>query len=55
MEQTKTINARVIADRGAVVDAAFECVALPPIEDALFITPNDESAITENGPILRST
>jgi F-type H+/Na+-transporting ATPase subunit beta len=46
MEQPKTINGRVIAVRGAVVDVAFDGVALPPVEDALIITPNDGSAIT---------
>ena len=55
MEQTTTISGRVIAIRGAVFDVAFECVALPPIENALIIAPNDGSAITENAPILRST
>ena len=46
MDQTTPINGRVIAVRGAVVDVAFDGVALPPIEDALIITPNDGSAIT---------
>ena len=46
MDQTTTINGRVIAVRGAVVDVAFDGVALPPIEDGLIITPNDGSAIT---------
>ena len=55
MEQTTTMNGRVIAVRGAVVDVAFDGVALPPIEDALIITPNGGSAITEFAPILRST
>ena len=44
MEQPKTINGRVIAVRGAVVDVVFDGGALPPIEDALIITPSDGSA-----------
>ena len=55
MEQTTTMNGRMIAVRGAVVDVAFDGVALPPIDDALIITSNDGSAITEFAPILRST
>jgi len=40
MEQTRTIDGRVTAVRGAVLDVAFDGVTLPPIDDALVITPD---------------
>jgi F-type H+/Na+-transporting ATPase subunit beta len=46
MEQTRTIDGRVIAVRGAVVDVAFNGAALPPIEDALVITREGAAPIT---------
>jgi len=47
MEQTKTMDGRVIAVRGAVVDVAFDGgVTLPPIDDALVITPDGAAPIT---------
>ena len=46
MEQSKAVDGRVVAVRGAVVDVAFDGVALPPIEDALVITPQNGSPIT---------
>src|SRR5271157_5859350 len=46
MEQSRAVDGRVIAVRGAVVDVAFDGVALPPIEDALVITPQNGSPIT---------
>ncbi len=46
MEQSRAVDGRVIAVRGAVVDVAFDGVALPPIEDALVITPQDGAPIT---------
>ena len=47
MEQTKTMVGRVIAVRGAVVDVAFDGgVTLPPIDDALVITPDGAAPIT---------
>ena len=47
MEQTKTMDGRVIAVRGAVVDVVFDgSVTLPPIDDALVIMPDDGTPIT---------
>ena len=46
MQETKTIEGRVIAVRGAVVDVAFEGGALPPIDDALVITRDGGAPIT---------
>ena len=47
MEQTKTMDGRVIAVRGAVVDVAFDSgVTLPPIDDALVIMPDGGAPIT---------
>jgi F-type H+-transporting ATPase subunit beta len=46
MEQTKTMDGRVIAVRGAVVDVAFDGATLPPIEDALVIMPDGGAPIT---------
>ena len=47
MEQTKTMDGRVIAVRGAVVDVVFDGgVTLPPIDDALVIMPDDGTPIT---------
>src|SRR5262245_20899296 len=39
MEATNTMTGRVIAVRGAVLDVAFDQAVLPPIEDALVVTP----------------
>ena len=46
MEQTRTIDGRVIAVRGAVVDVAFNGAALPPIEDALVVRRDGAAPIT---------
>jgi F-type H+/Na+-transporting ATPase subunit beta len=40
MKQTKTTDGRVIAVRGAVLDIAFEAARLPPIDDAMIVTPD---------------
>ena len=40
MEQMQAIDGRVTAVRGAVLDVAFEGATLPPIDDALLITPD---------------
>src|SRR6266436_1399183 len=45
MEQTRTIDGRVTAVRGAVLDVAFDGVTLPPIDDALVITPDKGAPI----------
>ena len=45
MEQITTIDGRVTAVRGAVLDVAFDGVALPPIDDALVITPDKGAPI----------
>jgi len=42
---TKTMDGRVIAVRGAVLDVTFAPGALPPIEDALIITPEKGAPI----------
>jgi len=39
MAQTQAIDGRVTAVRGAVLDVVFEGTALPPIDDALIISP----------------
>jgi hypothetical protein len=39
VEQTRTIDGRVTALRGAVLDVALDGVTLPPIDDALVISP----------------
>src|SRR4029077_18130016 len=46
MEQTKMLDGRVTAVRGAVVDIAFDGTALPPIDDALVIMPDGAAPIT---------
>jgi F-type H+/Na+-transporting ATPase subunit beta len=38
--ETKTMDGRVIAVRGAVLDVSFAQAALPPIDDALIIVPD---------------
>jgi F-type H+-transporting ATPase subunit beta len=45
VEQTRTIDGRVTAVRGAVLDVAFDGVTLPPIDGALVITPDKGAAI----------
>ena len=45
VEQTRTIDGRVTAVRGAVLDVAFDGVTLPPIDDALVITPDKGAPI----------
>ena len=45
VEQTRTIDGRVTALRGAVLDVAFDGVTLPPIDDALVITPDKGAPI----------
>jgi F-type H+/Na+-transporting ATPase subunit beta len=40
MEPTQAIDGRVTAVRGAVLDVAFDGTALPPIDEALLITPD---------------
>jgi F-type H+-transporting ATPase subunit beta len=45
VEQSGTIDARVTAVRGAVLDVAFDGVRLPPIDDALVITPDKGAPI----------
>jgi F-type H+-transporting ATPase subunit beta len=45
MEQTKTTDARVIAVRGAVLDVTFDGATLPPIDDALLVTPDKGAPI----------
>src|SRR5262249_49901399 len=39
------MDGRVIAVRGAVLDVAFDGATLPPIEDALVVTPNKGAPI----------
>ena len=46
MAKTKTMDGRVIAVRGAVLDVSFEGTALPPIEDALVVMPDKGTPIT---------
>jgi F-type H+/Na+-transporting ATPase subunit beta len=46
MRETKTMDGRVIAVRGAVVDVAFDGATLPPIEDALLVMPDGGTPIT---------
>lgn len=46
MRETKTMDGRVIAVRGAVVDVAFDGTTLPPIEDALLVMPDGGTPIT---------
>jgi F-type H+/Na+-transporting ATPase subunit beta len=43
MRSTQAIDGRVTAVRGAVLDVAFDGEALPPIDDALLITPDGTS------------
>ena len=45
MEQMQAIDGRVTAVRGAVLDVAFEGATLPPIDDALLITPEKGAPI----------
>src|SRR5271166_5876503 len=45
MAQTQAIDGRVTAVRGAVLDVAFDGVTLPPINDALVITPDKGAPI----------
>jgi len=45
MDQMTKINGRVIAVRGAVLDVAFDGAILPPIEDALVVTPDNGTPI----------
>ena len=45
MERTKTMDGRVIAVRGAVLDVTFDGATLPPIEDALLVTPDKGTPI----------
>ena len=45
MEQMQAIDGGVTAVRGAVLDVAFEGVTLPPIDDALVITPDKGAPI----------
>ena len=45
MEQMQAIDGRVTAVRGAVLDVAFEGATLPPIDDALLITPGNGAPI----------
>src|SRR5271163_1696759 len=40
MEQTKPVNGKVIAVRGAVLDVSFAGTTLPRIEDTLIVTPH---------------
>lgn len=66
VEHTVTIDGRVTAVRGAVLDVAFDGAALPPIDDALLITPDKGAPIvaevqshldetTVRAPALQST
>jgi F0F1-type ATP synthase beta subunit len=45
VEQSGTIDGRVTAVRGAVLDVAFDGTALPPIDDALLIIPDKGAPI----------
>jgi F-type H+-transporting ATPase subunit beta len=45
VEQTRTIDGRVTALRGAVLVVAFDGVTLPPIDDALVIKPDKGAPI----------
>src|SRR5271169_868228 len=45
MAQTQAIDGRVTAVRGAVLDIAFNGAALPPIDDALVVTPDKGAPI----------
>jgi F0F1-type ATP synthase beta subunit len=53
MKQTKTTDGRVIAVRSAVLDIAFEAARLPPIEDAVRVTPDKGGAAVHaaGGPL----
>jgi hypothetical protein len=41
MEPTQAIDGRVTAVRGAVLDFAFDGAALPPVNKALLIAPDN--------------
>jgi len=45
MGQMTPTDARVIAVRGAVLDVTFDGPTLPPIEDALLVTPDKGTPI----------
>jgi F-type H+-transporting ATPase subunit beta len=45
MGLTQAIDGRVTAVRGAVLDIAFDVAMLPPIDDALLITPGKGAPI----------
>ena len=45
MAQTQAIDGRVTAVRGAVLNVVFEGTALPPIDDALIIMPDEGAPI----------
>jgi F-type H+-transporting ATPase subunit beta len=45
MKETNTMDGRVIAVRGAVLDVVFDGAILPPIEDALVVTPGKGAPI----------
>jgi F-type H+-transporting ATPase subunit beta len=45
MGLTQAIDGRVTAVRGAVLDIAFDVAMLPPIDDALLITPDKGAPI----------
>jgi F-type H+/Na+-transporting ATPase subunit beta len=53
MEPTRAIDGRVTAVRGVVLDVAFAGEALPPIDDALLITP--DRAVPIIGRLTRGT
>ena len=46
MRPTQATDGRVAAVRGAVLDVVFEGAALPPINDALVITPDNGAPLT---------
>ena len=49
MEPTQAIDGRVTAVRGAVLDVAFDGAALPPVNEALLIAPDNGAPIMRCG------